>query len=227
MAINSKIMKKPLLIIFLSSMLFVGIDATAQEQEWDIAFTEQLIAQNKQHYSDNVTAKNNQLVSQATVEAWKSQQKTFKNFVNNIDQWINKGFIILADVSTAYEIYKKLSDLVSLQGKSFSLASKYPWAIPVFVSKEKQIVQEAEEFAGLIYMFVVLDGQANKMRVAERRMIYQELRDQLQLIVNNSKSLYYRIKAIDYSETYKTLKPIQWVNTGANLVKSIVKDLKF
>lgn len=199
----------------------------AQQQVWDVGFTELQISQNKQHYSDNVDAKNNQFLSQATVEAWKSQQTTFNKLVNDIDQWINKGFIILSDVATAYDIYKKLADMISLQGKSFDLIYKHPLAIPVFVDREKAIVNEAEEFVALIYMFVVLEGQINKMRVAERRIVYQELRDQLQMMINNSKSLYYRIKAIDYQETIKSLQPIQWVNEDAQLAKDVMKDFKF
>lgn len=214
-------------VSFLLALILSTFSGYTQQQVWDVTFTEIQISQNKHHYSDNVDAKNNQLLSLATVEAWKTQQSKFNDLVNNIDKWVKNGFIVLSDFGTAYEVYTKMKDLISLQGKSFDLIYKHPWAIPIFVSREKSVITEAEGLVALIYMLVVTEGPINKMRVAERRLLYQELRDQLQLLLRHSKGLYYRIQSIDLQEIYKSVKPIQWLNNDAQLVNNVIKDFKF
>ena len=98
---------KKIQIFFLALCLVAAFSVSGQKQMWDVGFTEMMISQNKQHYSDNVTAKNNQLVSQATVMEWKSLNDKMNNLVDSIDKWINKASIVLADAVSAYQLAVK------------------------------------------------------------------------------------------------------------------------
>ena len=218
-----KIIQSLLLALFFVSSFSVS----AQTQMWDIGFTEMMISQNKHHYSDNLTAKNNQLVSQATVKQWKSVNDKMNNLVDSIDKWINNASIVLADGVSAYELALKWKDIFQVQGKIISLVDQYPFAIPLIIGSESQIISDSEEFLALVYLYILTGGQANKMHVAERKLLYREIVDQCQIILNKSKSLYQLATTIHFLETYKATIPTGIINQDKQIVSSLLTDLKF
>lgn len=218
-----KIIEAQFLVFFLVSSFFVS----AQSQMWDIGFTEMMISQNKHHYSDNLTAKNNQLLSQATVIEWKSVNDKMNNLVDSIDKWINNVSIVLADGVSAYELALKWKDIFQVQSKIISLVDQYPFAIPLIIGSESQIISDGEEFLALVYLYILTGGQANKMRVAERKRLYSEIVDQCQIILNKSKSLYRVATTIHFQETYKETVPTSILNQDKQIVSNLLKDLKF
>jgi len=213
--------------LFLVLLLATSFSVSAQNQMWDVDFTEMMISQNKHHYSDNLTSKNNQLVSQATVMEWKSVNDQMNNLVDSIDKWINKASIVLADAVSAYELALKWKDIFQVQGKIISLVDQYPFAIPSIIGSESQIINDGEEFLGLVYLYILTGGQANKMRAAERKRLYSELVDQCQIILNKSKSLYQIATTIHFQETYKATIPTGILNQDKQIVSNLLKDLKF
>jgi hypothetical protein len=213
-----------LLLIFL---LVESFSVSAQKQMWDVGFTEMMITQNKHHFSDNLTAKNSQLISQATVDEWKSVNDKMNNLVDSIDKWINNVSIVLADAVSAYELALKWKDIFQVQGKIISLVDQYTFAIPLIINSESHIISDGEEFLSLIYLYILTGGQANKMRVAERKRLYSELVDQCQIILNKSKSLYQVATTIHFQETYKATIPTGILNQDKQIVSNLLKDLKF
>lgn len=219
-------MKKIQFLLFSSFACTVTI-AHGQKQMWDVGFTETMITHNKQHYADNATAKNNQLLSQATVQQWKAVNDKMNNLVDSIDKWINKASIVLADAVSAYQLAEKWKDIVHVQGQIATLVNQYPFAIPVVIDAEHKIAREGEGFLGLVYLFILTDGQANKMHVAERKLLYSEMVEQCQLILNKSKALYQLATTIQFQETYKATSPTLIVNADQQIVSHLLKDLKF
>jgi hypothetical protein len=213
--------------LFLVLLLATSFSVSAQSQMWDVGFTEMMISQNKHHFADNVTAKDNQLVSQAMVMEWKSLNDQMNNLVDSIDKWINKASIVLADAVSAYQLAVKWKDIFQVQGKIISLVDQYPFAIPLIIGSESQIISDGEEFLGLVYLYILTGGQANKMHVAERKWLYSEIVDQCQIILNKSKSLYQVATTIHFQETYKATIPTSILNHDKQIVSNLLKDLKF
>ena len=218
---------KKIQIFFLALCLVAAFSVSGQKQMWDVGFTEMMISQNKQHYSDNVTAKNNQLVSQATVMEWKSLNDKMNNLVDSIDKWINKASIVLADAVSAYQLAVKWKDIFQVQGKIISVVNKYPFAAPFIIGPESQIISDGEEFLALVYLYILTGGQANKMRVAERKRLYNEIVDQCQIVLNKSKALYQVATTIHFQETFKATVPTNILNQDKQIVSNLLKDLKF
>ena len=211
----------------LALCLVAGFSVSGQKQMWDVGFTEMMISQNKQHYSDNVTAMNNQLVSQATVMEWKSLNDKMNNLVDSIDKWINKASIVLTDAVSAYQLAVKWKDIFQVQGKIISVVNKYPFATPFIIGPESQIISDGEEFLALVYLYILTGGQANKMRVAERKRLYNEIVDQCQIVLNKSKALYQVATTIHFQETFKATVPTNILNQDKQIVSNLLKDLKF
>ncbi len=220
------IMKK-IQTIGIALLFIVPFVANGQSQMWDIGFTEMMISQNKQHYSDNVSAKNSQLISQATVMEWKSINDKMNNLVDSIDQWINKATVVLTDGVSAYQLAVKWKDIFQVQGKIISIVDQYPFAIPLIIDAESQIISEGEEFLVLVYLYILTGGQVNKMRVAERKRLYNEIVDQCQIILNKSKALYQVAATIHFQETFKATVPTNILNQDKQIVPNLLKDLKF
>lgn len=218
-----KIIQSLLLTLF----LVASFSLSAQTQMWDIGFTEMMISQNKHHYSDNLTARNNQLVSQATVIEWKSVNDKMNNLVDSVDKWINNVSIVLADGVSAYELALKWKDIFHVQGKIISLVDQYPFTIPLITSSESKIISDGEEFLALVYLYILTGGQANKMRVAERKLLYSEIVNQCQIILNKSKSIYKVATTIHFQETYKATIQTGIFNQDKQIVSNLLRDLKF
>jgi hypothetical protein len=158
---------------------------------------------------------------------WKSLNNKMNNLVDSIDKWISKASIVLADAVSAYQLALKWKDIIQVQGKIISLVGNYPFAIPFIVDPEKKIISEGEEFLALVYLYILTDGQANKMRVAERKSLYNEMVDQSQIILNKSKSLLQLATTIAFQETYKTNTATNILNQDKQIVSNLLKDLKF
>src|SRR5450631_3886402 len=213
--------------LLLALLLMGSFSVSAQNQMWDVGFTEMMITQNKHHYSDNLSAKNSQLASQTTVMEWNSLNDKMNNLVDSIDKWINKSSIVLADAVSAYQLALKWKDIFQVQSKIISLVDQYSFAIPLIIGSESQIISDGEEFLALVYLYILTGGQANKMRVAERKRLYSEIVDQCQIILNKSKSLYQVATTIHFQETYKATIPTGILNQDKQIVSNLLKELKF
>jgi hypothetical protein len=203
---------------FLVIMLVLGVTGVhAQPNYWDMPTTEYLIEQNQKNYDDHKDFKSNQVVSQGTVNQWKNITFKLKNLTDSIDKRLSSFFIITADASTVLAIYTGLKDIYAYQSESIKLGYKYPYTIPVLISRQNEIIVSASSFVSFLTLIVNSYSDISKMKVSDRNIIYREIRMELD-------SMLLQMKQIDFANVLKGTKPYKFVNNDAQLVKSILKN---
>lgn len=223
--------KKLLLKFVVFTTLFLGgvgggLDCFSQTQYWDMALTQILVEQNKRNFKDNTQALNNQYVSHATVLGWKKAENDFKKLVGKIDKHLNTAFIIAADATTLYNIYKSLDEMVDCQGKSFKILYKYPWAAAWFFDKQVDVYKSARDMVMFMVVIITSYGDINKMQVSSRETIFRELNTLVAVLRAKCFSLYNKMRQVEFAQLYKNTKPYEFYNKDKELVKEILNNVK-
>jgi hypothetical protein len=210
----------------ISFFTFLNPDVSAQPNIWDVPLTESLISHNKHNYSDHQEARNNQLVSTATVSAWKNAKDNFKQLVDNIDNRLTQAFIIVADVTTLYNTITALKEIEDYQEEAFLLLYKYPFAMPIFYQREVDLVKSAIELYSFVYLIIVSYGDISKMEVAARQTVFREMSTLINVLRAKAFSLLQKLKQIDFAEIYQGTQVWQFINKDKQLAEDIIKNFK-
>jgi hypothetical protein len=199
----------------------------AQRNIWDGALTEINISHNEDNYNDHKGFRDNQIVSQASVNGWMKTKNEFKNLSDKINQRLTQAFIVEADIVTLYHIQQAFQQMYDYQSKSINIATNYPFAIPVVINKEEKIINDAYNLLLFVEAMIQTYGEVNKMKTSQRQIIYREISTQLQLLTGQCYSLYNTMKMIQSGSLFSNAKPVQYFNRDKQLTKDILKQLKF
>lgn len=198
----------------------------AQPNIWDVPLTESLISHNQHNYADHKEARDNQLVSAATVSSWKKAKDNFKQLVDKIDQRLTQSFIIIADATTLYNTITALKEIVDYQEQAFILLSKYPFAMPIFYQREVDLVKNAVELYSFIYLIIVSYGDISKMQVSSRQTVFREMNMMMNVLKAKAYSLVQKLQQIDFAEILKGTLVGQYINKDGEIVKDILNNFK-
>jgi len=216
--------KYNLFIILIISFSFLRVGA--QPNIWDIPVTEALISHNKTNFSDNKTAKENQVKSTVTIAVLKSTKDKCKQLIDSLDKRMTSLYIILADATLAIQVSKIIADIYDYQSESFQLVIKYPFAAFLYYNNQQKISKNAESLLSLIYMVVLSYEDIGKMKVSERKMVYTHIIMQMGYLRAKCHALDGQLKMIDFSETYKNSKRWNYIDMDKNKVNQILNVWK-
>ena len=205
---------------------FSFVRVEAQPNIWDIPATEALISHNKTNFSDNKTAKENQVKSTITIGVLKSTKDKCKQLIDSLDKRMTSLYIILADATLAIQVSKIIADIYDYQAESFQLVIKYPYAAFLYYNNQQKIIKDAESLLGLIYMVVLSYGDIGKMKVSERKMVYTHIIMQMGYLRAKCSALEGQLKMIHFSETYKNSKGWNYIDMDKNKVNQILNNWK-
>lgn len=200
--------------------------AEAQPNIWDIPATEAMISHNRSNFSDNNTAKENQLKSTITVGVLKITKDKCKKLMDSLDKRLNSLYIVLADATLAIQVSQIMKDIFDYQAGSFQLVLKYPYASFLYYNNEQKIIDDAGSVSNLIYMVILSYGDIGKMKVSERKIVYTQIVMQLAYLKAKCNALNGQLKMIDFSETYKNSRGYQYIDMDKNKVSQIINDWK-
>lgn len=201
--------------------------ATAQQDIWDGALTEINISHNKSNYDDHKGFRDNQFISQASVNWWMQKKNEFKNLSDKINQRLTQAFIVEADAMILYNIYEAFQKMYNYQSQSITIAANYPYAIPVIISKEQTIINDAYNLFMFVELIVQSYGEVNKMKTSDRQIIYREINMQIQVLTGQCYSLLNTMKMMQSGNLFKNAKPVQYVNQDKQIIGSIIQKIKF
>jgi|GEM_PF-2158713 len=198
----------------------------SQTQYWDMAYTQILVEQNKTNFKDNQEALQNQYISHATVLLWKNAENNFKKIVDKIDKHLTTAFIVAADITTLYNIYKSLDEMIEYQNKSFKILYKYPWAAGWFFDKQVDVYTSARDMVSFILVIVYSYGDINKMQVSSRETVFRELNSLVAVLRAKCYSLYSKMRQVELAQLYKNTKAYDFYNKDKKIVEDILKEIK-
>jgi hypothetical protein len=214
-------------ILFTALIAIIYCKAIIAQEMFDMPTSAVLIAHNKQNFSDHQELKNNQLAASATAAILKTNTNKLKNLSDKLDKKMNAIFIIIADVTTALNIYKSISKVFNNQLEALRLVVKFPWLVLWVTSYEEKIATAAIDLFWFIDVMVYTYGDFNKISVADRKQIYNELNHQLNKMVINSQAMIYELQLVDISQRFKNSAGFQLINNDKKLVKDILSNFHF
>lgn len=217
-------MKKSFTI--LAALLSISTIDYAQQDTWDVPATELMISHNKQNYSDHQDVKNNQFASQATVSVWKNSTNQFKTLSDYIDKRLTSAFIVVADVTTLYNIYSQLSEMITYEQKSLVIAKRHPWAAPLLASEQAAIINSGNDLFSYISLLIMSYGDISKMKVSARKVIFHSIDLQVGVLKARCYSMYAMMKRLDLTSEIRKSKPVQMINKDQQIIKDILKNIK-
>jgi hypothetical protein len=216
------------LITFCLTLWALGFQPVqAQKDIWDKALTELNIAHNIENYDDHQQFRDNQFLSQASVNVWMQTKNEFKKLSDKINQHLTQAFIVEADILTLYNIEQAFRKMYDYQSQSINIAVNVPYADPVLIQKEQKIINEAYNLLTLVELIVQTYGEINKMKTSDRQIIYREINTQLQRLTGQCFGLLNTMKLLQTGNLFKNSKPVQYVNKDKQIANDIVKQLKF
>lgn len=198
----------------------------AQPNIWDVPATEAMISHNKTNFSDNKTAKENQLKSTVTVGVLKNTKDKCKRLMDSLDKRLSSLYIVLADATLAIRVSQIMKDIFEYQSESFQLVLKYPYASFLYYNNQQKIIDDAGGVFNLIYMVVLSYGDIGKMKVSQRKIVYTQIIMQLAYLEAKCNALNGQLKMIDFSETYKNSRGWNYLDMDKDRVNQIIKDWK-
>lgn len=207
-------------------MIFIAEINYAQQDIWDIPATEQMISHNKQNYSDHQEAKNNQLASQATVLEWKNSTNQFKTVSDFIDKRLTSAFIVVADVTTLYNIYSQLAEMMQYEGKSLEIVKRHSWAATYMASEQAKIIKSGTDLFNYISLLVLSYGEISKMKVSARKVVFHSIDLQVGVLKARCYSMYNMMKRLDLTSEIRKSKPVQIINKDQQIIKDIFRNIK-
>lgn len=211
------------------TLAIMGLPPTlcfSQSQYWDMAYTQILVEQNKSNFKDNQESLQNQYGSHATVLLWKNAENDFKKIVDKIDRHLTSAFIVAADITTLYNIYKSLDEMIGYQNESFKILYRYPWAAGWFFDKQADVYKSARDMVSFMLVIVYSYGDINKMQVSSREMIFRELNSLVAMLRAKCYSLYSKMKQVELAQLYKNTKAYDFFNKDKEKVQEILKGIK-
>lgn len=214
-------------VAFISLLTFHISLAVAQQNIWDGALTEINISHNKSNYDDHNGFRDNQFISQVSVNWWMQTKNEFKNLSDKINSRLTQAFIVEADVITLYNIYEAFQKMYDYQSQSINIAVDYPYAIPVIIKKEQTIINDAYNILMFVELIVQSYGEVNKMKTSDRQIIYREINMQIQLLTGQCYSLLNTMRMVQSGNLFKNAKPLQYINKDKQIADDILKKIKF
>jgi hypothetical protein len=209
------------------AFLLIGfLSGFSQQNVWDVAATEVMIAHNKKNFEDHEEVRNNQIVSQGTVAGWKNTTNQFKTFSDFIDKRLTSAFIVVADVTTIYNVYSQLSEMMEYEKKSMQIAYRHPWTAPFMASAQAQIIKSGNDLFNYLSLLVISYGDLSKMKVASRKKIFHEIDLQVSVLKARCYSMYNMMQRLDLTTEIKNSKPGGMINKDAQLIKDILNHFK-
>ena len=211
-------------MILTLSVLFMRVEA--QPNIWDIPSTEALISHNKTNFSDNKTAKENQVKSTFAIGVLKKTKDKCKQLIDSLDKRMTSLYIILADATLAIQVSKIMADILDYQAESFQLVIKYPYAAFLYYNNQQKIIKDAKSLINLIYMVVLSYRDIGKMKVSERKIVYTHIIMQMGYLRAKCSALDGQLKMIDFSETYRNSRGWNYIDMDKNKLNQILNNWK-
>lgn len=213
--------------VFIALTFFISSAKVAAQVMFDMPTCAVLIDHNKRNFKDHQDLMSNQITSTVTVNELNTSTSKMKQLTDGLEKRVNQVFIIITDAYTTYHIYQSLDLVYAAQSKAIGLLSSHPELTPFVVGYEQKIVNSAEDLFLFCYAIVLSYGDFNKITVADRKQIYNNLDHTLSRLVINANAMVYEIQLYSLQKRFKDSHLGTIINNDKNLSKDILNSFHF
>lgn len=207
-------------------MVFWVFPVLGQKRFFDPTNTQLLVWKNKKDYDDHKEGKKNQEIETIEMTKLKAVGEKCKQVFDYLDDKVSKSFIVIADVYTAKEIAESVKRCFQYQKTILYWVSKNPWLAVVYYKYEAKIINDVKSLVALISMCVVTYGQISKMSVANRRIVYSQIQQEMNRIEFKSMGLASLCQMAAYGENLRSFKVLWPYFNDKEAVERVIKAWK-
>ena len=206
--------------IWFSGIFISNIKA---QNVFDLGATQALVNKNKNHYDDNITAKESQAKLAATETLLKTTNEKVTTVFNKLDKKLTSVYIVLGDLKTMYDIAMLMKKMGEDQAKALQLLQKTPLLIAYYVPMQKKIYEQAEDLYKLIALIVMSYGDINKIEAAKRAVIFNSIKMQIGHLYDRNYNMLAML--VQYQKTIKRRDPKidYYINQDKQKVQQILQ----
>lgn len=213
-------------VVAFALTIFWILPVSGQKRFFDPTNTQLLVWKNKKDYDDNKEGKKNQEVETVSMTKLKSVGEKCKQVFDYLDNKISKAFIVIADVYTAKEIAESIKRCYDYQSKILYWVSKKPWLAVVYYNYEAKIIKDVKSLIALTSLCVITYAQISKMSVANRRIVYAQIEQEMKRIEFKSMGLAALCQMAAYGENLRSFKVLQPYFNDKEAVERVIKAWK-
>src|SRR5699024_1978458 len=112
-----------------------------------------------------------------------------KDVFDKLDNKVKDIYIVVVDVYTASKIANGVVKCFNYQKEILHWVTKKPWLAAIYYDYEAKIIKNAQSLVELCTMCVATYGTISKMSVANRRIVYHKISQEVQKLVVQSSAL--------------------------------------
>ncbi|WP_316799668.1 hypothetical protein [Pedobacter frigidisoli] len=199
----------------------------AQRKALNIAGIHQLVADSKSENERQQTARNRQ--AQNTVNEQVNKTLLFK--LKDAYRLLNSRFSFLGMAVSAAEVGLNASPMVTQiiadQSRLYDAAVGDPLLLPLVYQTEVEFVLRAKDLSGYLLGLVLSYGALNQMKISDRKMLFDHVIAELQVIAGLSAGLVRLLNQAKLSSILTQVNPFaDYISTDKSVVEDILKNAK-
>ncbi|WP_316848953.1 hypothetical protein [Pedobacter agri] len=213
-------------ILFVLCLVFSG-SVYAQRKALNIAGIHQLVADSKSENERQQTARNRQ--AQNTVNEQANKTLLFK--LKDSYRLLQSRFSFLGMAVSAAEVGLNATPMVSRivadQSRLYEAAVRDPLLLPLVYQTEVEFVLRAKDLSGYLLGLVLSYGALNQMKISDRKMLFDHVIAELQVIAGLSAGLVRLLDQANLSSMLTRLNPFaDYISTDKSVVEDILRNAK-
>jgi hypothetical protein len=193
-----------------------------QAKVFDMTSTQALVDQNKQHYSDNTTAKTSSAAIAVQQTANTSLNNKVKAQCDSLDKQLTSVFTVIGDAQMLTDVLTAVDEITTYQSKAVKLLEQYPWLSPWYLSEQQKILNASTDTYKLIALIILSIGDINKIDNSQRRMIFYGVRDEENRLVQKNSDLVDLMNALIQAYKQLTSLPGQFQDNNKKIMQQIM-----
>lgn len=211
----------------LGLLLFVSSTAVAQRRVFDMATTQAMVNRNKNHYDENVTAKNSQARVTATGALLKSTNDKVKRVFSNLDRRLTSIYIVAGDALTMIDVVKMMNRMKDDQAAAAQLTYRHPLLAIYYVPMQKKIYDQAQDIYKLIALIVMSYGDINKIEASKRVVIFNSVKQELGYLYDRNHTMLAQLQYYAKALNRRNPKLDWYIDMDKRKVQDILNSVKF
>ncbi|HLR36567.1 MAG TPA: hypothetical protein VK084_00870 [Chitinophagaceae bacterium] len=215
-------MKKRIVISIIT--LCLTTSAFGQKRFFDPINTGILVNKAIRNYDYNTEGAKKQTAIAVDMEELKRIGNKCKDVFDKLNNKVKDLYIVVADVYTASKITKGVVKCFTYQKEILHWVTKKPWLAVVYYDYEAKIINNAQSLIELCTMCVATYGTISKMSVANRRIVYARISNEIQKLVVQSGALAGLCEWASKGEALKNAKILRPYFNDKEAVEEIVKE---
>lgn len=216
------------MLLFIGILLLISEISPAQQKALNIPGLHQLVSYSKSEYRLQSDAKNKQILVSANEYQNKTMLEKLKVKYRELQQRYNSLGTIISAANIGINAVPMVRHIVDNQIEIYKITSENPAFIPMAYATETEFVSKAHSLVNYLIGLSANVGAINQMRVTDRKMLFDFILTELNLIQNLSANLLNSMRFSQANGLLRSANPFQdYIDQDKEIIADIFRNAKY